>query len=102
MKKALIVLISLFILLSTLSIPKTVFNKTDMEAVHLGYPIPFVTQNFTRYDPPFPWKYSFKSPWEDGFKISWLNFLSSFAIILIVVGVVTEGIEKLFMKILKK
>ncbi|MBU1684140.1 hypothetical protein KKC56_01605 [Patescibacteria group bacterium] len=97
-----VAIVSLMILFGTLSIPKTVYNKTDMEAVKLGYPISFVTQNFTRLDPPFPWKYSFGSPWEDPFKISWFNFLLSYLIIFLVMGLAATGIEKLFIKIRKK
>ncbi len=97
-----VAIVSLIILLGTLSIPKTVYDKTDMEAVKLGYPISFITQNFARFDPPFPWKYNFGSPWEDPFKISWFSFLLSYLIIFLVVGLAATGAERLFMKIRKK
>ena len=97
-----VAIVSFIVVLSTLSIPKTVYNSKDKEAVKLGYPISFVTQNFTRYDPPFPWRYSFGSPWEDPFRISWLNFLLSYLIIFFVVGLAVAGTERLFIKIRKK
>ena len=90
------------ILFGALFVPKVVYNEKDMEAVNLGYPVTFVTQDFTRLDSPFPWKYSFGSPWEDPFKISWPNFLLSYLIIFLIVGLTVAGIEKLFVKIRKK
>jgi hypothetical protein len=94
-KYLLIILISFVILIVTLGIPKTVNSKEDMKAVKLGYPISFVTQDFTKYDPPFPWQYSFGSPLENPFEISWINFFLSYSIILLSIGVVDFGIEKL-------
>ena len=64
-KYLLVGLVSLAIVVGTLSVPKNVYNKKDMEVMKFGYPIAFVTQDLTRYDPPFPWKYSFSSPLEN-------------------------------------
>lgn len=89
---------SLIVLLGTLSIPKTVYNKSDMQAVQLGYPISFVMQDFTRLDPPFPWKYNFGSPWEDPFKILWFNFLLSYLIVFFITTLVFIGVGRMFVK----
>lgn len=101
-KYSFVALLTLVILLGTLSIPKTVYNKKDMGAIKLGYPISFITQDVTKYDPPFPWKYSFESPWENPFEISWFNFLASYLIIFLVVSLTTTGIERLYIKTRKK
>lgn len=61
-KHLLIVVIPLIIVIGTLSVSKTVYNKEDMKAMKFGYPIPFITQDLTSRDPSFPWKYSFSSP----------------------------------------
>ena len=97
-KYLLIGFIALIIVIGTLSIPKTVYNKTDMQTVELGYPISFIIQDFTRLDPPFPWEYNFGSPWEDPFRISWINFLLSYLIIFSITTFVVIGVEKLFIK----
>ena len=89
---------SFIIVIGTLSISKTVYNKEDMKAMEFGYPISFITQNLTRYDPPFPWKYSFSSPWENSFKISWGNFLLSYLIIFFITTSVVIGAKRLFVK----
>jgi len=97
-KYLLIGLISLIIVVGTLLIPKTVHNKEDMQDVTFGYPIAFVTQDLTRYNPPFPWKYSFSSPWENPFKVSWGNFLLSYLIIFSVTTLIFIGVGKIFAK----
>ncbi|HDH31516.1 MAG TPA: hypothetical protein ENH26_01940 [Candidatus Wolfebacteria bacterium] len=97
-KYLLIGLVSLVIVIGTLSIPKTVYDKEDMGAMKFGYPIAFVTQDLTRYDPPFPWKWSFSSPWENPSDISWFNFLFSYLIIFLITGFVVIETERLFLK----
>lgn len=97
-KYLLIGLISLIIVIGTLSISKTVYNKEEMKAVEFGYPISFITQDLTAYDPPFPWKYSFNSPWENPFKISWGNLLLSHLLIFFITTAVIIGAERLFIK----
>ena len=93
--------VSLIIVIGTLLIPQTVHDKGDMGAMEFGYPIAFVTQDLTHYDPPFPWKYSFSSLWENPSDISWFNFLFSYLIIFLIIGFVVTGIERLFLKIRK-
>ncbi len=90
--------LSFVIVAVMLSIPKTVHSKADMKAMKFGYPIPFVTQNLTRYDPPFPWKYSFSSPWENPSNISWPNFLLSYLTTFVLVGFAVTGVEKIFLR----
>ena len=100
-KYSTITFVALIILIGTLAIPKTVYNKKDMEAVKLGYPIHFITQDVTKYDPPFPWRYSFESPWESPFKISWFDFILSYLIIFFCVTLTFTEINKLFLKSIK-
>lgn len=97
-KYLLIGLTSLIIVIGTLSIPETVNNKEDMRAMEFGYPISFITQDLSRYDPPFPWEYSFSSPWENPFKISWGNFLLSYLIIFSITTLIFIGAGKIFVK----
>ena len=85
-KYFLIGFVSLIIVLGTSLIPQTVYDRKDMKAMKFGYPIAFVTQDLTRYDPPFPHKYHFSSPWENPSDISWSNFLLSYGIIMLIIG----------------
>lgn len=103
-KYLIIVVVTLIVQLSTLSIPKTVYNDAELRAVKLGYPVSFVTQNFERYQglSSVPRKYDFGSPQEDPFRVVWSNFLLSYLVIFFVILLVTPFIEKLYTKIRKK
>jgi|GEM_PF-2502783 len=81
----LILTISLILLLSTLGIKQSVYSKEDMVKMRFGYPISFITQDLSRRDPPFPYKYNGfdGSPWEDSFSINWGRFFLSYLCILI-------------------
>ena len=60
-----VLFLSNLIVFASLSIPVKVWNKADMAAVELGYPLSFVTQDFSRLDPPsFPRYYASGIPWE--------------------------------------
>ncbi len=95
-KQLSIAAVGLAILIATLFIPKTVYNKDEMKNVELGYPIPFITQDFTRYDPPFPYRYSFGSPWEDPYRVLWNNFLLSYVTVLLFLEAIFYGKKYLF------
>ena len=85
-----ITVMSGFLVLFSLSVPTTVRDEADMKAVKLGYPFWFVTQDFSRLDPPsWPRQYSFGSPWEDPFQVS----LSRVALSYFAVFMVLQGIE---------
>lgn len=79
----------------TLLIPKTVNNKDDMKAVALGYPVYFIVQDFSMYDPPtFPRKYRFGSPRENQFMILAPNFLVSYFSVFILLYSITSIVNK--------
>src|SRR3990167_7429475 len=89
-KIILIAFIAFLIIIGTvfLSTSQTVHNKEEMKSIKAGYPIAFVTQDFSRYDPPFPWQYRFGSGgmFEDPVRILWLRFVLSYGIIFSVVA----------------
>lgn len=93
-----IFVISLFIVLATLSVPQTVYTKEDMSALKLGYPIHFVTQDVSHFDPPLPWKYSFSSPWENPAKVQWVNFLLSIILTFSAIEILRLISQKYFNK----
>lgn len=90
----LILLFTFVIMWLSLSIPQTVYNKDDMKEMKFGYPLPFVTQDMTQRDPPFPWKYGFGSPWENPFEVHWLRFIVSFLINLATIQLVVILLKK--------
>lgn len=89
-----LLLIAFIILLATLSIPKTVYNKTEMKELKLGYPLAFVIQDFTKWDPPFPYKFNFGLPQEHPTQILWFNVLISYLIIFAITKLITLQIQK--------
>lgn len=87
--RAVLVLLVMSVLLTVLTIilPVAVERQTELDAVRLGYPLPFFVQDFSRYTPlSFPQYFSLGSPWEDPF-VAWLwrNFLVSYAIITVLI-----------------
>lgn len=42
-------------------VPVTVATKADLEAVELGWPLPYIIQNQSRLDPAFPFETRFRS-----------------------------------------
>lgn len=93
-----ILFFALIIIFATLSIPQTVYNHNDMRNMKFGYPIAFITQDVSHYDPPFPWKYSFSSPWENPTKFNLANFLSSYLIIFLFIELIVTGVKKSYFK----
>lgn len=90
----LLMFVALVIVLSTLSISQTVYSKKGMENMRFGYPLTFVTQDLTGYDPPFPWQYNFSSPWENPFTFNLPNFLLSYLIILFIAELIVALVKK--------
>ena len=77
------VLLSTCLVVASLWIPTTVHDRSDMKSIQLGYPIRFVIQDVSRYDPPsFPWQYRIVSPWENPTKLKPLALLGSLLIAL--------------------
>lgn len=97
-----IAIFSFIIVISTLSIPKNVYDKADMVDMQFGYPVQFITQDLTRNDPPFPWSYSFSSPWEHPFTFSVVNFVASYLIVFILVILSAKVTESLYFRINKR
>jgi len=87
--------------LSTLFIPKTVHNETELKAVKLGYPISFEIYDLSRLSPPsFPRKYSYSNInfLENPSKFSWLKFLLSYVVIFYIINLLFSTIKRLFSK----
>jgi len=79
-----LVLLSTCLVVASLWIPTTVHDRSDMENTQLGYPIRFVIQDNSRYDPPsFPWLYQLGSPWESPTELKPMLFLGSVLIVLL-------------------
>jgi len=80
-----LLLLSTGLVVASLWIPTTVHDRSDMESIQLGYPIRFVLQDNSRFDPPsFPWQYRLVSPWESPTELKPLAFLGSVLLVLLV------------------
>lgn len=78
-----LLLLSTCLVVASLQIPTTVHDRSDMESIQLGYPIRFVIQDNSRFDPPsFPWQYQLVSPWESPTELKPFAFLGSVLIVL--------------------
>ncbi len=78
-----LVLLSICLVVASLWIPTTVRDRNGMKSIELGYPIRFVIQDNSRFDPPsFPWQYRLVSPWESPTEPKLLAFLGSVLIVL--------------------
>ena len=86
------VVLGIVAIIGTLFIPQTISTKAEQAHVYLGFPVAYVIQNQTRYDPPYPWRTQFRSIWEDPTEIIWVNLLLETIIAGIVVVVVMYGI----------
>jgi len=60
-----IIFLSVLVVVSSLRIPVTLLNRSEMSAVELGYPIGYLIQDISRGDPPeFPIDTGIMSPLE--------------------------------------
>ena len=81
--------LSFLLLITTLLVPHTVESQSDLEPLHLGWPLHFVAQDMSRYSPiVFPQKFSLGGPWESPIRILWDYLLASYLFIFIVVAAV--------------
>jgi len=87
---------ALILVLFTVLIPQTVQNKREMRDMKFGFPLAFINQDLTAYDPPFPWKFSFSSPWENSFKFNVLNFLVSYLVVVLICEFLVISVRKSF------
>lgn len=53
---AVILFISLVVVLMSVHIPQTVYNKTDLVKVRCGWPLGYMIQDQSWRDPPYPWR----------------------------------------------
>ncbi|MBI3443043.1 hypothetical protein HY008_00025 [Candidatus Woesebacteria bacterium] len=102
-KYFLVGVVSFLILLAPLSISKAAYSKAEQNLT-CGLPLEFITVDFSRLDPPYPWQYSCLSfnPWEDSVKVSWVNLFLSYVIILTVLVILLKTIELLLKNNLQK
>lgn len=91
--------ISGLLVLASVFVPITVSSKIDLAQMKLGLPLPFVIQNQSRYDPPFPWQFGFEfNPWETPTWILLPQFLIDVALVFGVIVVTIRVIEEVLLK----
>ena len=88
------VLMCFIVLLSPTITSETVNDADDLKKVTFGFPIPFVTQDLSAYDPPFPYEISLSSPWENPTSVNFIFLFASFLIVLVPVVVVYSYLRK--------
>lgn len=74
-------LINTLIIVSPLFTSVTVGNKGDLEHAAFGWPFPFVMQDLSMYDPPYPYNMTFATPWETPTSIHPFFFIASFVVV---------------------
>jgi hypothetical protein len=72
-----IVLFTLLVLISPFLTKDTIQSAEELKSVSFGFPWPFVIQDQSQYDPPFPYDASFASPWENPTTIDIGTFIFS-------------------------
>jgi len=83
-KYRLLIMVLIFnslVLVSPFMTTETVHNYDELKEVSFGFPIPFVIQDQSHYDPPFPYDMSFSSPWETSTTIDLGAFILSIFIV---------------------
>jgi hypothetical protein len=59
----------------------TVVSREQLRELHFGWPVPFVAQDLTRFDPPLPYRMSMcLSPWECPARLRVWPALASFGL----------------------
>lgn len=80
-------------------IPQRVDDQTGLSVVRCGYPVAFITQDFSRLDPPsFPQFYGCGPSLEDPCAISWPAFSLSWLMVFIAVLGVYTAFQRLIRK----
>lgn len=83
-KYRLVIIILIFtslVLISPFMSKVTVQSAEELKNVTFGFPLPFVSQDQSQYDPPFPYDASLASPWENPTTIDIGAFLLSVIIV---------------------
>jgi preprotein translocase subunit YajC len=103
-KQSIIILIATLLVLLTLFIPQKVRSQAESKEVKMGYPVHFVTQDFSSYNPPLPRSYNIMSGslMEKRPSIAYANFLVSIALIVLIVEIFAFIAERSFYKSKKK
>ena len=87
------------LLISTLFFPTQVDSRQDMHSVAHGFPLVFVLQDISSYDPPdFPISFPFISPWENPVTLLWVPFFLGLFFYTFIVFAVITNLQKLFAK----
>lgn len=76
-----VLILSLLFFLASVTFPITVYSKTDLFKVKIGWPLAFVVQDQRTYPPQFPSQTCLYSVWENPTQILWLQFLLNIAIV---------------------
>ncbi|MGD9677584.1 MAG: hypothetical protein AB7V16_04330 [Vulcanibacillus sp.] len=86
----LILILSLIITLCTLFVPQKVYIHDELEDLGFGYPVHFVTQNLSKWDPPLPYYMNITlNPWEERIPIlNPFNFLLSLSIVYAILFII--------------
>ena len=79
--KIIMIIANLIVLISPIFTFWTVTNKRGLESVKFGFPFPFIIQDQTRYDPPFPYTMHLQSPIDNPTSINWLALIVSFLVV---------------------
>ncbi|ETI70507.1 hypothetical protein BAVI_02124 [Neobacillus vireti LMG 21834] len=69
------------VLLSPFFSKSSVSNYDDLKNAAFGFPYPFVNQDLSSYDPPFPYVMSISSPWENPTSINPLSLIATLLVI---------------------
>jgi hypothetical protein len=76
-----VLVLSVLFVLTSGFFPITVYSKTDLFEVKIGWPLAFVVQDQRTYPPPFPSQTHLYSVWENQTQILWLQFFLDIAIV---------------------
>ena len=81
MKIILILVLAIFLTISTAYKKVEVLNKSELNNLSCGWPIQYISSGFetSRYDPPYPWKANciglVVGGWGDPIDICWVRFI---------------------------
>lgn len=91
--------LSVLFILASVFFPITVYSRSDLTQVRLGYPLAFVIQQQSYAPSSFPWQTHLYSVWENPTQILWLQFLVNIAIVFGVFSLVLILVKKIFLRI---
>lgn len=84
-KKIIFIIVNIFVIISPLLTFSTVKSKSDLEDTTFGFPFPFIIQDQSFYDPPYPYEMRFQSPLENPTSINWLSLLASLLVVNVLI-----------------